>query len=77
MTGPAGDDRSLIDQVFGAELPQASTDERDHDTRPMTMRSAERTEVGAPPAAERRGGESDYWDDREQWLRENVPPHHI
>jgi hypothetical protein len=21
--------------------------------------------------------EADYWDDREQWLRENVPPHHI
>ena len=66
MTGPAGDDRRLIDQVFGTELPQESTDERDHDARPMTMRSAERTEE-----------ESDYWDDREQWLRENVPPHHI
>jgi hypothetical protein len=48
MTRPAGDDRSLIDQVFGTELPQESTDERDHDT-----------------------------DDREQWLRENAPPHHI
>ena len=67
MTGPAGDDRRLIDQVFGTELPQESTDERDHD-RPVTMRSAERTEE-----------EPDYWDgdDREQWLRENVPPHHI
>ena len=77
MTGPAGDDRRLIDQVFGTELPQESS-ERDHD-RPVTMRSVERTEVGAPPAAERRGGEPDYWgeDDREQWLRENVPPHHI
>jgi hypothetical protein len=48
MTGPAGDDRRLIDQVFGTELPQESTDERDHDG-----------------------------DHREQWLRENVPPHHI
>jgi hypothetical protein len=48
MTGPAGDDRRLIDQVFGTELPQESTDERDHEG-----------------------------DDREQWLRENVPPHHI
>jgi hypothetical protein len=48
MTGPAGDDRSLIDEVFGTGLPQASSDERDHD----------------------------YWDDRERWLRENVPPHH-
>jgi hypothetical protein len=42
------DDPSLIDQVFGTELPQESTDERDCDA-----------------------------DDREQWLRENVPPHHI
>jgi hypothetical protein len=67
MTGPAGDDRRSIDQVFGTELPQASGDERDHD-RPVTMRSVERTEE-----------EPDYWgeDDREQWLRENVPPHHI
>ena len=48
MTRPAGDDRNLIDQVFGTDLPQESTDERDHGT-----------------------------DDREQWLRENVPPHHI
>ena len=67
MTKPAGDDRSLINQVFGTELPQESTDERDYD-RPVTMRSVERTEE-----------ELDYWgeDDREQWLRENVPPHHI
>jgi len=50
MTGPAGDERRLIDQVFGTELPRESTDERD---------------------------QSDYWDDRGQWLRENVPPHHI
>ena len=48
MTGQGRDDRSLINQVFGTELPQESSDERDHDV-----------------------------DDREQWLRENVPPHHI
>jgi len=67
----------LINQVFGTELPQESTDEGDRDARPVTMRSVKRTEVGAPPAAKRRGGEPDNWDDREQWLRENVPPHHI
>jgi hypothetical protein len=48
MTGRGSDDRRLIDKVFGTELPQVSSDERDH---------------GA--------------DDREQWLRENVPPHHL
>jgi hypothetical protein len=48
MARRGGDDRGLINQVFGTELPQESTDERD----------------------------PDYWDDREQWLRENVPPHH-
>jgi hypothetical protein len=41
------DNRSLINEVFGTELPHESTDERDRDA-----------------------------DDREQWLRENVPPHH-
>jgi hypothetical protein len=46
MTRRGGDDRRLIDQVFGTELPQESSDARDRD------------------------------DDREQWLRENVPPHH-
>ena len=50
----------------GNDYPPESTDERDH-ARPMTMRSAKWTEE-----------ESDSWDDdREQWLRENVPPHHI
>jgi len=48
MTRRGGDDWGLINQVFGTELPQESTDEGD------------------------RGA-----DDREQWLRENVPPHHI
>jgi hypothetical protein len=74
MTRRGGDDRGLINQVFGTELAQESTDEGDRDARPVTMRSVERAEVGAPPAC---GGEPDNWDDREQWLRENVPPHHI
>jgi hypothetical protein len=59
------DNRSLINEVFGTELPQESTDERDRDARPVTMRSVKRTEE-----------EPDNTDDREQWLRENVPPHH-
>ncbi len=41
-----------VSDVFGAELPAASTDERDPDA----------------------GREVD---DHEQWLRENVPPHHM
>jgi hypothetical protein len=45
-------DRDLVNSVFGAELPQASSDERDPDT-------------SAEP------------DERDRWLRENVPPHHI
>jgi hypothetical protein len=51
MTSPVSNDRRTINNVFGTELPQESTDERD-------------------PDAVR------YADDREQWLRENVPPHH-
>ncbi|MFZ0907341.1 MAG: hypothetical protein WAN71_26415 [Mycobacterium sp.] len=47
MAKPGSDDPSLLNRVFGTELPQESTDERDRDI-----------------------------DDREQWLRENVPPHH-
>jgi hypothetical protein len=31
MTRPRGDDRSLINRVFGNELPQESTDEYDRD----------------------------------------------
>lgn len=51
----------------GDDHPFESTDERDHEReRPVTMRSVERT-----------AEEADYWsDDRERWLRENVPPHH-
>jgi hypothetical protein len=52
MTRAASDDRCMISNVFGTELPQASTDECDLDA----VRGA---------------------DDREQWLRENVPPNHI
>ena len=32
MTSPAGD-RDRIRRIFGSELPQESTDERDEDTR--------------------------------------------
>ena len=45
-------DRRLVNSVFGAELPQASSDERETDV-PREI------------------------DDRDRWLRENVPPHHI
>ena len=45
-------DRGLVNSVFGSELPQASSDERDVDMS---------AEAG----------------DRDRWLRENVPPHHI
>lgn len=45
-------DRESVNRVFGTELPQASSDERD------------------PSDA------SDS-DDRDRWLRDNVPPHHI
>jgi hypothetical protein len=66
MSTRGNDDRNLINRVFGTELPHESTDEPDRDTRPVTMRSVKRTEE-----------ETDNWDDREQWLRENVPPHHL
>ena len=51
MAGPKPD-REAVNRVFGAELPQASTDERD----PSDGADA---------------------DDRDRWLRDNVPPHHI
>jgi hypothetical protein len=28
-------------------------------------------------STDERDREPDNWDDREQWLRENAPPHHI
>jgi len=52
LTKRTGDDRSMIHEVFGTELPQESADERD----PHASRDV---------------------DDREQWLRDNAPPHHI
>ncbi|MCW1957222.1 MAG: hypothetical protein KIH64_001480 [Mycobacterium sp.] len=45
-------DRAAVNAIFGSELPQESTDERDLDA---TAESA----------------------DRERWLRDNVPPHHV
>lgn len=44
-------DKGSVNRVFGAELPQASSDERD----PSDGADAE---------------------DRDRWLRDNVPPHH-
>jgi hypothetical protein len=52
MTGPARNDRRMINKVFGTELPQEPVDECD----PDTVRGA---------------------DDRDGWLRQNVPPHHM
>lgn len=43
--------RSAVNKIFGTELPQESSDERDTDDD----RDAA---------------------DREQWFRDNVPPHH-
>ena len=49
---PAGPDKAAVNEIFGAELPQESRDERD-------------------PGDEARAG------DRDDWLRDNVPPHHF
>ncbi|TDO18869.1 hypothetical protein EV580_2059 [Mycobacterium sp. BK086] len=43
--------RSAVNKIFGTELPQESSDERDPDETRDTA-------------------------DREQWFRDNVPPHH-
>ncbi|MBB3602087.1 hypothetical protein FHT40_001720 [Mycolicibacterium sp. BK556] len=43
--------RSAVNKIFGTELPQESSDERDPDDTRDTA-------------------------DREQWFRDNVPPHH-
>lgn len=45
-------DRATVNLVFGAELPQESSDERDYEAP---------AEMG----------------ERDRWLRDNVPPHHI
>ena len=47
-----GPDRESVNRVFGADLPQDSSDERD----PSDAADVE---------------------DRDGWLRDNVPPHHI
>jgi hypothetical protein len=51
VTSPSKPPRDLVNKVFGEELPQASTDERE-------------TNSSAADA------------DHENWLRNNVPPHH-
>lgn len=51
MGGPKPD-KGSVNRVFGAELPQASSDERD-------------LSDGADA------------EERDRWLRDNVPPHHI
>lgn len=45
-------DRASVSAIFGDELPQVSSDERDSDSV---------AEVS----------------DRDRWLRDNVPPHHL
>ena len=45
-------DRESVNRIFGTELPQVSSDERD----PSDGSDAE---------------------DRDRWMRDNVPPHHI
>jgi hypothetical protein len=44
-------DRDSVNKIFGSEIPQESSDERDPDT-------------GRPDR------------DREEWYRDNIPPHH-
>ena len=51
MSGSSRADRNSVNKIFGIEIPQESTDERDP------------------------GAESDI-QDRDRWLRDNVPPHH-
>ncbi|WP_431238916.1 hypothetical protein ACQ86B_03660 [Mycolicibacterium aichiense] len=49
--GSPRENRIAVNKIFGSELPQESSDERDPE-----------------PDRDR--------DDRDEWLRENVPPHH-
>lgn len=51
MTNPPPD-RVTVNSIFGEELPQESSDERDPGV------AAENSE-------------------RDRWLRDNVPPHHL
>jgi hypothetical protein len=52
VTGPGRPDKASVNAIFGSDLPQESTDERD------------------PEAAVESA-------DRDRWLRDNVPPHHL
>ena len=52
MTNPPRPDRAAVNSIFGTELPQESSDERDVETV------------------------ADL-EDRDAWLRNNVPPHHF
>ncbi|GAY18720.1 hypothetical protein MSZK_54460 [Mycobacterium sp. shizuoka-1] len=49
--GTSRQNRSAVNKIFGTELPQESSDERDPD---------DKRDIA----------------DRDQWLRDNVPPHH-
>jgi hypothetical protein len=51
VTNPSKPLRNAVNKIFGEEIPQTSTDERDDDS----------------PA-----GNATH----EDWLRNNVPPHH-
>lgn len=51
MTSSANSARDAVNKIFGEELPQASTDERETDSA---------------------AADSEH----ENWLRNNVPPHH-
>jgi hypothetical protein len=51
MTEHSKKPRGAVNKIFGEEIPQASTDERDD-------------------------GADDREADRDEWLRDNVPPHH-
>lgn len=52
MTADARPDRAAVNKIFGADLPQESSDERDADP-------------------------TDDPGQRDRWLRDNVPPHHL
>jgi hypothetical protein len=52
VTDSGRSDSAAANAIFGNDLPQESTDERDPD-------------AGAESA------------DRDRWLRDNVPPHHL
>jgi len=51
VTGSSRPSRDAVNKIFGDELPQPSTDERDTDS----------------PVADV---------EHDDWLRDNIPPHH-